>query len=97
MPGLGKSGTSRMSVLRSIRGNARIVTRGRGRVQPPCGEGRFGGAALMQVVQPVIVPIEPLLVDLGYVQQTRDEIHAFTQTLVALFVFHGDLPVLRGK
>jgi hypothetical protein len=41
----------------------------------------------MQVVQPVIVPIESLLVDLGYVQQARDALHDFAQAPVALFVF----------
>src|ERR1035441_5567822 len=90
MPGLGKSGTSRMSVLRSgIRGNARIVTRG--------GEGfkrRAGKTArwrsLVQVVQPVIVPIESLFVDLRDVQQTRDALHDFAQAAVPLAVLHGN-------
>ena len=41
----------------------------------------------MQVVRPVIVPIESLLVDLGHVQQARDAFHDLAQAPVALFVF----------
>jgi hypothetical protein len=41
----------------------------------------------MQVVQPIVVPIESLLVDLGYVQQTRNALHDFAQAPVALFIF----------
>jgi hypothetical protein len=43
----------------------------------------------LQVVQPVIVPIESLLVDFGYVQQTRDALHDFAQAPVALPVLYG--------
>ena len=51
----------------------------------------------MQVVQPVIVPIESLLVDLGYVQQARDALHDFAQAPVALFVFRRQLFVFRRQ
>jgi hypothetical protein len=70
-----------MSVLRSgIRGTNRIVTRG--------GEG-FKRRLSTQVVHPVIVPIESLLVDLGYMQQTRDAFHDFAQAPVPLAVLYG--------
>jgi hypothetical protein len=42
----------------------------------------------MQVVQPVVVVIESLFVDLGYVQQTRDTLHDFAHAPVTL-------PILR--
>jgi hypothetical protein len=42
----------------------------------------------MQIVQPVSVVIEPLLVDLGYMQQTRDALHDFAHAPVTL-------PILR--
>jgi hypothetical protein len=44
---------------------------------------------LLQVVQPAVVLIEPLLVDLGYVQQTRDAFHDFAQAPVALPILYG--------
>jgi hypothetical protein len=43
----------------------------------------------LQVVQPVVVPIESLLVDLGYMQQTRDAFHDFAQAPVALPILYG--------
>ena len=45
----------------------------------------------IQVVQPAIVLIEALLVDLGYVQQAGDALPDFTQALVALLVLGREL------
>jgi len=41
----------------------------------------------MQVVQPVIVLVESMLVDLGYMQQARDAFHDLAQASIPLFVF----------
>jgi hypothetical protein len=67
------------------------------------GRDKFEGRELrglvlaIQIVQPVFVAVDPLLMDLGDMHQTGDAFHDLAQPPVALPVFRGHLPILCGE